>query len=125
MRSLCVLTLCTLAATVRAFYIPSLSPQTFAPGTRVPLQVNRVFSEHVPLPYAYYDLPFVCTPHEIHRPWLNIGEVLRGDRIASSDYELTMGRNTTCQVLCTKTLSRAANEEAGRLIAQDYMAEWL
>ncbi|KAJ2152180.1 hypothetical protein J3F82_002852 [Coemansia sp. RSA 637] len=125
MRSLCVLTLCTLAATVRAFYIPSLSPQAFAPGTRVPLQVNRVFSEHVPLPYAYYDLPFVCTPHEIHRPWLNIGEVLRGDRIASSDYELTMGRNTTCQVLCTKTLSRAANEEAGRLIAQDYMAEWL
>ncbi|KAJ2009031.1 hypothetical protein GGI06_005228, partial [Coemansia sp. S85] len=108
-----------------AFYIPSMGPQSFKPGERVPLNVNRVFSEHVPLPFAYYDLPFVCKPQDIRRPWLNIGEVLRGDRIASSDYELTMGQDTECRVLCTKTLTPAANEEAGRFVEQDYLVEWI
>ncbi|KAJ2346437.1 hypothetical protein GGF43_004984, partial [Coemansia sp. RSA 2618] len=49
-------------------------------------------------------------PSLIKRPWLNIGEVLRGDRIAS--------------VPCTKTLTAVANEEAGRLLEQDNIAEW-
>ncbi|KAJ2099061.1 hypothetical protein GGI09_002982 [Coemansia sp. S100] len=113
------------ADVVDAFYIPSMGPQSFKPGERVPLNVNRVFSEHVPLPFAYYDLPFVCKPQDVRRPWLNIGEVLRGDRIASSDYELTMGEDSECRVLCTKTLTPAANEEAGRFVEQDYLVEWI
>ncbi|KAJ2097731.1 hypothetical protein GGI16_004484, partial [Coemansia sp. S142-1] len=113
------------AGVVDAFYIPSMGPQSFKPGERVPLNVNRVFSEHVPLPFAYYDLPFVCKPQDVRRPWLNIGEVLRGDRIASSDYELTMGEDSECRVLCTKTLTPAANEEAGRFVEQDYLVEWI
>ncbi|KAJ1730233.1 hypothetical protein LPJ61_003123 [Coemansia biformis] len=108
-----------------AFYIPSLSPTTFKVGDVVPLFVNRVFSEHVPLPFAYYDLPFVCRPETVHRPWLNLGEVLRGDRIASSDYRLVMGHNSTCQVLCTKTLDAAASREAKRFVEQDYLVEWI
>ncbi|KAJ1868547.1 hypothetical protein LPJ78_000059 [Coemansia sp. RSA 989] len=108
-----------------AFYIPSLSPKTFRPGDRVPLEVNRVFSEHVPLPFAYYDLPFVCKPASINYPWLNIGEVLRGDRIASSDYELYMGKNSTCNVLCTREIDAKANEEAGWFVEQDYLIEWI
>ncbi|KAJ1772675.1 hypothetical protein IW140_002625 [Coemansia sp. RSA 1813] len=108
-----------------AFYIPSMGPRTFSAGERVPLNVNRVFSEHVPLPFAYYDLPFVCKPTTVHRPWLNIGEVLRGDRIASSDYELLMGVNSTCKVLCTTQLTADANEDAGNFVAQDYLVEWI
>ncbi|KAJ1960399.1 hypothetical protein GGI12_003823 [Dipsacomyces acuminosporus] len=102
-----------------------MGPQSFKPGERVPLNVNRVFSEHVPLPFAYYDLPFVCKPQDIHRPWLNIGEVLRGDRIASSDYQLAMEQDAQCQVLCTMTLTPEANEEAGRLVEQNYLVEWI
>ncbi|KAJ2386469.1 hypothetical protein H4S02_003844 [Coemansia sp. RSA 2611] len=120
-----LLPLFTYVAGAWGFYIPSLSPQTFKVGDKVPLEVNRAFSEHVPLPFAYYDLPFVCKPQHIERPWLNIGEVLRGDRTASSDYELVMGKNTTCQVLCAKELSAEESVEAGRFIEQDYMAEWL
>ncbi|KAJ2686431.1 hypothetical protein H4R19_006713, partial [Coemansia spiralis] len=108
-----------------AFYIPSLSPVTFQPGDAVPLFVNRAFSEHVPLPFAYYDLPFVCRPQTISRPWLNLGEVLRGDRIASSDYRLAMGRNSSCQVLCTTTLDAAASREARQFAEQDYLVEWI
>ncbi|KAJ2773539.1 hypothetical protein IWQ57_001251 [Coemansia nantahalensis] len=108
-----------------AFYIPSLSAATFRAGDAVPLFVNRAFSEHVPLPFAYYDLPFVCRPQTIRRPWLNLGEVLRGDRIASSDYRLVAGRNSTCEVLCTATLAAAASREARQLVEQDYLVEWI
>ncbi|KAJ2876023.1 hypothetical protein FB639_003940 [Coemansia asiatica] len=108
-----------------AFYIPSMGPQSFRVGERVPLSVNRVFSEHVPLPFAYYDLPFVCKPSDIKRPWLNIGEVLRGDRIASSDYELTMGQNETCRVLCTHDMTAQAALEARRFVMQNYLVEWI
>ncbi|KAJ2617394.1 hypothetical protein H4S08_000362 [Coemansia sp. RSA 1365] len=114
-----------LASSAFAFYIPSISPQSFSPGERVPLYVNRVFSEHIPLPFAYYDLPHVCKPQTIQRPWLNIGEVLRGDRIASSDYQLIMGQNVSCQVLCTKQLTPEANKEAGHFVEQDYLVEWI
>ncbi|KAI9499982.1 hypothetical protein GGI25_005370 [Coemansia spiralis] len=115
---------CT-ASVASAFYVPSIGPQSFKQGERVPLFVNRVFSEHVPLPFAYYDLPFVCKPTEIHRPWLNIGEVLRGDRIASSDYELVMGQNNTCRTLCTIKLNSEVNLELGQFAEQDYLVEWL
>ncbi|KAJ1895376.1 hypothetical protein LPJ66_004629 [Kickxella alabastrina] len=111
--------------TASAFYIPTMGPQSFQPGDRVPLNVNRVFSEHVPLPFAYYDLSFVCRPQEVMRPWLNIGEVLRGDRIASSDYELTMGKNSTCKVLCTKDMTARSNTEAAEFVEQDYLVEWI
>ncbi|KAJ2396766.1 hypothetical protein GGI23_003782 [Coemansia sp. RSA 2559] len=129
MRGLSFVTaLCACAATASvasAFYIPSMGPQTFSSGEKVPLSVNRVFSEHVALPFAYYDLPFVCKPTTVHRPWLNIGEVLRGDRIASSDYELLMGVNATCKALCTTQLTASANIDAGNFVAQDYLVEWI
>ncbi|KAJ2780404.1 hypothetical protein H4R18_003485 [Coemansia javaensis] len=108
-----------------AAVFPSLGAAEFKVGDAVPLYVNRAFSEHVPLPFAYYDLPFVCRPQTVQRPWLNIGEVLRGDRIASSEYRLEMGRNSSCQVLCTKTLDAAAGREAKRFAEQDYRVEWL
>ncbi|KAJ1883584.1 hypothetical protein H4R99_000456 [Coemansia sp. RSA 1722] len=114
-----------ITSTASAFYIPSMGPQSFRPGDQVPLSVNRIYSEHVPLPFAYYDLPFVCKPSDIKRPWLNIGEVLRGDRIASSDYQLTMGQNSTCQVLCTHKMSEQATKEAQRLVSQNYLVEWI
>ncbi|KAJ2557074.1 hypothetical protein EV175_001573 [Coemansia sp. RSA 1933] len=121
-----VAALCACTANVASgFYIPSMGPRTFSPGERVELNVNRAFSEHVPLPFAYYDLPFVCKPTMVHRPWLNIGEVLRGDRIASSDYELLMGVNSSCKVLCTTQLTEDANVDAGNFVAQDYLVEWI
>jgi len=52
-------------------------------------------SDHTQLQYAYFDLPFVCPPTgERHggssfgsgqSVSLNLGEILRGDRIMTSD----------------------------------------
>lgn len=84
-----VLALSTIPSIGFAFYIPGISPTVFREGERVPLYVNKIFSEKSPLPYAYADLPFVCAPpKDAKKAWLNLGEVLRGDRISTSDYEV-------------------------------------
>ncbi|KAJ1908765.1 hypothetical protein IWQ60_011539 [Tieghemiomyces parasiticus] len=113
------------ASFIRAFYVPSLGPQYFNDGQRVPLFVNKVTSDKTPLPYAYYDLPFVCRPTVPDHVWLNLGEILRGDRIARSDYELHMNRNQTCRVLCRRTITTEQAEQAKDLIRKDYHAEWI
>lgn len=80
--------LASLSTQAHAFYIPGFSPNIFKLDDRVPLYVNKIFSKKSPLPYAYADLPFVCPSNHAKNEWLNLGEVLRGDRISTSDYEV-------------------------------------
>ncbi|KAF8940486.1 transmembrane 9 superfamily member 4-like [Dissophora ornata] len=109
-----------------AFYIPGLSPTVFREGDSVPLYVNKIFSEKSPLPYAYADLPFVCAPpKDAKKAWLNLGEVLRGDRISTSDYELIVGHDIKCKTLCTKRVSAEDAALARDFIANDYNVEWI
>ena len=55
----------------------------------------------------------------------NLGEVLRGDKIMNSNYELKMGVEETCKILCRKELtSREAKEFATR-IEEDYRVHWV
>ncbi|KAG0346877.1 hypothetical protein BG004_000626 [Podila humilis] len=115
----------TALSTTSAFYIPGLSPNVFHDGDRVPLYVNKIFSEKSPLPYAYADLPFVCPPPEnAKKAWLNLGEVLRGDRISSSNYELIVGKDVKCQTLCTKQVAAEDAALARDFIENEYYVEW-
>ncbi|CAO3567999.1 unnamed protein product [Mortierella alpina] len=121
-----LLLLTTLTTTANAFYIPGLSPTVFRNGDRVPLYVNKIFSKKSPLPYAYADLPFVCAPpKDAKKAWLNLGEVLRGDRISTSDYELVMGEDIKCKTLCKKHVSAEDAALARDFIANDYNVEWI
>ncbi|KAG0372691.1 Transmembrane 9 super member 4 [Mortierella sp. AD032] len=118
--------LSTLSSTASAFYIPGISPTVFHNGDRVPLYVNKIFSEKSPLPFAYADLPFVCEPpKDAKRAWLNLGEVLRGDRILTSNYELVVGKDIKCQTLCVKRVSAEDAALAASYIANDYNVEWI
>lgn len=55
---------------------------------------------------------------------LNLGEVLRGDRIQISDYELRMGKDDTCRHRCDRKVDRAGIEKARQLIKDGYVVEW-
>ncbi|KAG0005771.1 hypothetical protein BGZ65_010158 [Modicella reniformis] len=121
-----LLALSTLPSIGLAFYIPGLSPTVFREGDRVPLYVNKIFSEKSPLPYAYADLPFVCAPpKDAKKAWLNLGEVLRGDRISTSEYELIVGHDIECSILCSKRVSAEDAALARDFIANDYDVEWI
>ncbi|KAF9248492.1 hypothetical protein DTO027I6_8623 [Penicillium roqueforti] len=118
-----------------AFYIPGYSITRYNDGDPIPLLVNKIFSDHTQLQYAYFDLPFVCPPSgKTHggSPFgsgqsisLNIGEVLRGDRIMTSDFEVAMGKDVECQSLCTRDVSRSNVKWARQLIKEGYVIEWI
>ena len=56
---------------------------------------------------------------------LNLGEILRGDRIMTSDFELVMGQNVECQPLCTQEVDRKDVKWGRQLIEDGYVAEWI
>ena len=53
----------------------------------VNFKVNKISSTKTALPYEYYSLPF-CRPDPIINSAENLGEVLRGDRILNSLYQV-------------------------------------
>lgn len=56
-------------------------------GDLLKVKVNKLTSIKTQLPYSYYTLPF-CRPKTIVDSAENLGEVLRGDRIENSPYEV-------------------------------------
>merc|ERR1711871_1149283 len=90
-----------------SFYLPGVAPRDFKDGDVVDLKVNSITSYMTKLPYKYYSLKF-CEPEGGVKDMAEtLGEVLGGDRIENSPYELFMGKTEYCKVLCTKKLNRA------------------
>lgn len=97
--------------------------------------VNKVYSDNTQLQYAFSELPFVCAPSGRKRPGtgltsgsnigLNLGEVLRGDRIMVSDYELEMGKDDEARYLCSQKVDRAGLKKAIEVVKNGYVAEWI
>ena len=88
---------------------------------RVPVKVGKMTSTATHLPYEYYDGPF-CKPEKIKSMKANLGEVLTGDILYSTGYELNMMVNDTCKELCTvKDFSQQTGYELfSRLVGLKY-----
>jgi len=56
---------------------------------------------------------------------LNLGEVLRGDRIVVSDYELVMGEDQEARYLCSVQVDNRALIRARNLIKDNYLVDWI
>lgn len=79
----------------------------YKPGDPVILYVNKVGPYHNPQEtYHYYQLP-VCCPEKIRHKSLSLGEVLDGDRMAESLYEIRFRENVEKRILCHMQLSSA------------------
>ncbi|KZZ94151.1 Nonaspanin (TM9SF) [Moelleriella libera RCEF 2490] len=121
--------------TAHAFYIPGWSVKSYKPEQQIPLMVNKIYSDNTQLQYAYYDLPFVCPPTGKNKAGtgllsgqsisLNLGEILRGDRIMASDIELAMNVDRPCNVLCSRNMSYGQVERTRQLVRDGYVAEWI
>ncbi|KAL2200361.1 endomembrane protein 70 [Corynascus similis CBS 632.67] len=118
-----------LASPATAFYIPFFTTRSYAPSAPIPLLVNKAYSDATQLQYAYADLPFVCPPttDRQHVP-LNLGEVLRGDRIVvASGVALRMGEDVACAAACERpvVVGAAAIERARSMVEEGYLVEWI
>ncbi|KAF2235525.1 endomembrane protein 70 [Viridothelium virens] len=118
-----------------AFYIPGWSIRSYRDGQAIPLFVNKVYSDNSQLQFAYSELPFVCPPSGRKHGAsnlisgsslaLNLGQVLRGDRITLSDYELNMGNDDEAHYLCSRKIDWAGLKRAQELVADGFVAEWI
>lgn len=108
-----------------AFYLPGVAPRAFAEGEQVELKVNKITSTKTQLPYSYYSLPGVCKPSEIVDKVENLGEVMSGDRIESSSYEITAGVEEKCKVLCEAELNKEEIDQWREYVENDYRVRWV
>lgn len=85
------------------FYVPGVAPVEFNKGDKIDVKAVKMTSSRTQLPYEYYSLQF-CLPKNgtlIYKTE-NLGEVLRGDRIVNTPYEVRMAENINCKLLCNK-----------------------
>ncbi|XP_029463650.1 transmembrane 9 superfamily member 2-like isoform X5 [Rhinatrema bivittatum] len=94
------------------FYLPGLAPVSFCESgaegeslnckSQIELFVNRLDSVESVLPYEYDAFDF-CQDKMEQRPSENLGQVLFGERIASSPYKFTFSKQETCNITCAKS----------------------
>jgi len=82
------------------FYVPGVAPVEFEKGSPVELRAVKMTSSLTQLPYDYYSLKFCSPAGGVRYKTENLGEVLRGDRIVNTAYNVLMNVNSTCNVLC-------------------------
>jgi len=97
---------------VRSFYVPGVAPIDFQIEEKLDIKAVKMTSSKTQLPYEYYSLP-MCKPETVIYQTENLGEVLRGDRIVNTMYDIRVDKSETCSVLCTQDLS-SENAEAFR-----------
>ncbi|CAI4233089.1 unnamed protein product [Auanema sp. JU1783] len=108
MRPLWVATLC-LIGLASSFYLPGLAPVNFCERrnekpncpSNVTLFVNRLDSDQSVIPYEYHSFDF-CIGSEDESPVENLGQVLFGERIRPSKYDISFLEKKECSLLCNK-----------------------
>eukprot|EP00002_Diphylleia_rotans_P013671 TRINITY_DN2667_c0_g1_i1.p1 TRINITY_DN2667_c0_g1~~TRINITY_DN2667_c0_g1_i1.p1 ORF type:complete len:634 (-),score=134.19 TRINITY_DN2667_c0_g1_i1:497-2398(-) len=113
-----------LCACASAFYLPGVAPVDYPKDAKIDLKVNKMTSVTTQLPYEYYSLPF-CKPDNIESVAENLGEVLSGDRIETSKYEIYMKVPETCKVLCQRTYTKKQSTNFAQKIKEQYRVNWI
>lgn len=103
----------------RAFYLPGNAPNAYDNGAAVPIQVNKMTSARTQVPYGYYSLDF-CKPEKLVTSSENLGQILKGDLIQNTPYEVHMKVEDTCHTLCVKTATEESLKAFKGMINDEY-----
>ncbi|XP_043351976.1 transmembrane 9 superfamily member 4 isoform X2 [Dermochelys coriacea] len=123
-RPMCLLMLLALFRETSSFYVPGVAPINFHQKDPVEIKAVKLTSSRTQLPYEYYSLPF-CQPNKITYKAENLGEVLRGDRIVNTPFQVFMNIEKKCEVLCNfpnkpVTLTVEQSKLIAERIREDY-----
>lgn len=88
------------------------------------MKVNKLTSSKTQLPYEYYNLPF-CAPDPIVYSGENLGEILGGDKIQNTLFEIKMNENESCKILCRKQYNEKEAKQFVEKIEEDYNVNFL
>jgi len=89
---------------VYGFYFPGATPTEYTKATEnITLYVNKLTSVKSQLPLEYYSVFSFCKPpgDTLIKENENLGELLRGDVIESSNYKFPVDKEQTCTVACS------------------------
>jgi hypothetical protein len=92
--------------------------------TQVKLFVSKLTSTKTQIPYEYYSLPY-CKPKKAALQTENLGEVLSGDRIENSIYQLEVKSAKQCVVACVKKLTKTERTTFVNAIKDNYRVHWM
>jgi transmembrane 9 superfamily protein 2/4 len=106
-----ILFLVGLGCHVSGFYLPGLAPVSYCPpdetteecDSKIDLFVNRLTSQDSVIPFEYSAFDFCTADKDKKSPTENLGQVLFGERIRPSPYQITFGENVQCEKLCDKS----------------------
>lgn len=76
------------------------------------------------MPFDYYSLPY-CLPAKTNLQSENLGEVLSGDRIENSVYRLELKSPKSCEVACSRKLTKAEKLQFAKAIDDNYRVHWM
>ncbi|XP_034474040.1 transmembrane 9 superfamily member 4 [Drosophila innubila] len=123
---LLVLAMFCSSVVVDCFYVPGVAPVEFVRGQKIDVKAVKMTSSRTQLPYQYYSLRF-CYPKNgtLIFKSENLGEVLRGDRIVNTPYEVQMAENINCKLLCNqKDLPITWTKEDSATVAERIQHEY-
>lgn len=107
----------------QGFYVPGVAPVEFKEGQPIEVKGIKLTSTKTVVPYEYYTLPFCKPSGDIHYNSENLGEVMRGDRIVNTPYQVAMRKNVSCSTTCetkAKQLTEVESDILIRRIKEDY-----
>ncbi|KAH0619321.1 hypothetical protein JD844_019316 [Phrynosoma platyrhinos] len=123
-RFTCLVVLLLICHRVSCFYVPGVAPRNFHQNDPVEIKAVKLTSSRTQLPYEYYSLPF-CQPPKITYKAENLGEVLRGDRIVNTPFQVLMNSEKKCEVLCNVPNKPVVlKKEESKLIAERIQEEY-
>uniref|UniRef100_A0A0B7BEP0 Transmembrane 9 superfamily member n=1 Tax=Arion vulgaris TaxID=1028688 RepID=A0A0B7BEP0_9EUPU len=123
-----------------AFYLPGLASVTYCSDSKnnencksdIMVYVNRLNTVENIVPYEYHDFDF-CVPIKdvANSPTENLGQVVFGERIRPSLYELAFARNEACKTVCEKTYKTGDKSSLEKLtflkrgVSLNYQHHWI
>eukprot|EP00729_Bicosta_minor_P007009 gene7009-26126_t len=127
------------------FYLPGVAPRAYVKDELLPVLVNRLDSTESIVPYGYYHFDFCelgenpvtgqSEPRVGATVPENLGQILMGERIRHSPYDIRMREDIRCKPICkrnytweeksTKLNKRKEYRKILNAIKKDYMHHWI
>ncbi|XP_070538417.1 transmembrane 9 superfamily member 2-like [Ptychodera flava] len=140
-RSVALVLVTFLAVTAQiccGFYLPGLAPVSYCEKaketetckSRIDVFVNRLDSVESVIPYEYEKFDF-CTTNKRSSPTENLGQVVFGERIRLSPYNISFNNPEQCKSLCKKEYKTKDKDQIKHLrflmdgLKQNYQHHWI
>ena len=102
-----------------------MAPIDFRKDEVVEIRGVKMTSAKTQLPYEYYSLPFCQPEGGVAYETLNLGEVLRGDRIVNTAYDVRMDQRIDCKIICEQEITENQAEQIIQRVNENYFVHLL